>query len=102
MAIKRYSTAPDETSDRAFLGILLEEEETGPTGVNVIGITPDSQAQDAGIKSGDIVTGTNGSSWLVWNSIRWTRSWEPILAVILVCSCYMFRRAKTCPSKVVT
>lgn len=49
-------------SDRAFIGILLEEDETDSTGVNVIGITPDSPAQDAGIQSGDIVTGINGSS----------------------------------------
>lgn len=49
-------------SDQAFIGILLEEEETDSTGVNVIGITPDSPAQNAGIKSGDIITGINGSS----------------------------------------
>lgn len=49
-------------ADQAFIGILLEEEETDPAGVNVIGITPDSPAQSAGILSGDIITGINGSS----------------------------------------
>lgn len=48
--------------EQAFIGILLEDEDTSTTGVNVIGITPDSPAQSAGIKTGDIITGINGSS----------------------------------------
>ena len=158
--------------DQAFIGILLEEEETDATGVNVIGITPDSPAQNAGIKSGDIITGINGSSlvgdpeqtppnklfqnlkkmkageeleldllrdgkqisvsliagrrgdhlrsglkhladleknmshrheqdpvpaWMVWSSIRWTRSWVLISAVTRVCWYYVRHRIKICP-----
>lgn len=52
----------EESSERAFIGILLEDEDTSTAGVHVIGITPDSPAQSAGIKTGDIVTGINGSS----------------------------------------
>lgn len=49
-------------SDQAFIGILLEHDDEDAAGVNVIGITPDSPAQKAGIKAGDMVTSINGTS----------------------------------------
>lgn len=61
--VKMLKSMSDEgNSDQAFIGILLEQDDTDSTGVNVIGITPDSPAQSAGIKAGDVIIGINGSS----------------------------------------
>ena len=48
--------------DQAFIGILLEQEDPDAAGVNVIGITPDSPAQKAGLKAGDLITAINDTS----------------------------------------
>lgn len=60
--LKKIDPMDEESSERAFIGILLEDDDSSTAGVHVIGITPDSPAQSAGIKTGDIITGINGSS----------------------------------------
>ena len=49
--------------DRPRLGINIGEGESGPVeGVIIVGVTPGSAADDAGLRSGDIVTAINGES----------------------------------------
>ncbi len=50
-------------SDRPRLGVTIGDGEKGPVeGVAVVGVTPGSAADDAGIRAGDILTSVNGES----------------------------------------
>ena len=50
-------------SDKPRLGINIGDESDGPVeGVVVLGVTPGSAAEDAGLRAGDIITAINGES----------------------------------------
>jgi S1-C subfamily serine protease len=51
-----------QSANRAFIGILLEEDGEDEAGVHVIGVTPEGPAQQAGIKTGDVIISINGES----------------------------------------
>ena len=49
--------------DKPRLGINIGEESDGPVeGVLVLGVTPGSAAEDAGLRAGDVITAINGES----------------------------------------
>ena len=58
-------------SNRPRIGITIEsEDESGPVeGVEVIGVTPGTAADDAGMRSGDIITAVNGESMTADSSL---------------------------------
>ena len=50
-------------TDRPRLGVTIGGSEKGPVeGIAVLGVTPGSAAEDAGIRAGDILTSVNGES----------------------------------------
>ena len=53
-----------EYSDKPRLGVTIEEKsDGGPVeGVTIIGVSPGSAADDAGVRTGDVVTSVNGES----------------------------------------
>lgn len=58
-------------SDRPRIGITIESlDDTGPVeGVEVTGVTPGTAADDAGMRSGDIITAVNGESMTAESSL---------------------------------
>lgn len=58
-------------SDRPRIGVTIEStNESGPVeGVEVIGVTPGTAADDSGLRSGDIITAVNGESMTADSSL---------------------------------
>lgn len=58
-------------SDRPRIGITIESlEENGPVeGVEVMGVTPGTAADDAGMRSGDVIIAVNGESMTAESSL---------------------------------
>jgi S1-C subfamily serine protease len=51
------------SSDRPRLGVTIGGDEGGPVkGVDILGVTPGSAADDAGLRAGDMITSVNGES----------------------------------------
>ena len=51
------------SSDRPRLGVTIGGDNEGPVkGVSVVGVTPGSAADDAGLRAGDLLTAVNGES----------------------------------------
>ena len=45
------------------LGVMIGGEEKGPVkGVSILGVTPGSAADDAGLRAGDVITAVNGEA----------------------------------------
>lgn len=61
--------------DRPRLGVNIEDDKgSGPVeGVRIVGVTPGSAAEDAGLRSGDIITAINGESLSAENAHDSTR-----------------------------
>jgi len=57
------------SSDRPRLGVTIGSENSGPVkGVAIVGVTPGSAADDAGLRAGDLITSVNGESLGAQNS----------------------------------
>lgn len=57
------------SSDRPRLGVSIGGENSGPVkGVAIVGVTPGSAADDAGLRAGDLLTSVNGESLGAQNS----------------------------------
>ena len=51
------------TDDRPRLGVTISGDEKGPVkGVSILGVSPGSAADDAGLRAGDLITAVNGES----------------------------------------
>jgi C-terminal processing protease CtpA/Prc len=51
------------TDDKPRLGVMIGGEDDGPVkGVPIIGVTPGSAADDAGLRAGDVIVAVNGES----------------------------------------
>lgn len=62
MVAEITKTVREAIAHGAFIGILLETDDKETSGVLVIGVTPGGPAQEAGIKSGDIIIAINSES----------------------------------------
>jgi S1-C subfamily serine protease len=57
------------SNDRPRLGVTIGGEDTGPVkGVEILGVTPGSAADAAGLRAGDLLTAVNGESLGAQNS----------------------------------
>jgi len=51
------------SNDRPRLGVTIGGDEDGPVkGVEILGVTPGSAAQEAGLRAGDLITSVNGEA----------------------------------------
>jgi len=57
-------------SDKPRMGIMIDgSDESGPVaGIEVVGVTPESAADDAGLRAGDVITAVNGETMKASNS----------------------------------
>ena len=53
-----------EFSNKPRIGIMIDGSDTSGTvdGIEVVGVTPDSAADDAGLRAGDVITAVNGEA----------------------------------------